>query len=106
MRFTSIIALAGAFSLVAAKAQGKFGTGQTGKQAAVNHDQPPTDYGRSHGGKLPHEEVFEEWKAELGEEDHEAKFYRAQEEQFEDLHNRIVALVCLWAHHVKRGEDC
>lgn len=46
-------------------------------------------------GKLPHQEDFEEWHLEDGEEDHEASYYKTQEDQFKDVHSRLQALVLL-----------
>jgi mannose-binding lectin 1 len=58
------------------------------------HQQQDQLYERT-SGKLPHEEDFEEWHNEAGEEEHDASYYGNQEEQFTDLHNRLQALVCL-----------
>ena len=95
MRLTSILALAlaGGISLAAAKAQGHYSNVKQPAEAGAHDQPPPARYGRSHGGSFPHEEAFPDWKLEPGEEDHDNKFYRTQKEQFEDLHNRIQALV-------------
>jgi mannose-binding lectin 1 len=55
-----------------------------------NQQQDQGNVGQSGG------EVFEKWHPEPGEEDHEAKYYKSQEEQFADLHNRMQALT----HHL------
>ena len=44
---------------------------------------------------------FGEWKMEPGEEDHEAAFYKSQEAQFADLHNRLQALT----HHLAAVQE-
>ena len=63
-----------------------------------NHWQQRVDKEAEHyqrpDGKLPHQEDFEDWHVEEGEEDHDASFYKSQEEQFKDVHNRLQALVC------------
>ena len=43
-------------------------------------------------GKLPHEKDFTEWKDEVP--DKPASNFKTQEEQFQDLHDRLTALVC------------
>jgi len=65
---------------------------QNGKPKQVQQ-QPQSGKGSK---KAPHEQVFEDWHTELGEEDHEAAYYKSNEEQFADLHNRLQGLT----HHL------
>lgn len=53
---------------------------------------------KSQGRAPPPANEFQDWAQEYhqesGEADHEAKYYKSQEEQFSDLHDRLQALVC------------
>jgi len=74
--------------------------GQQQQQQQQQHQhQHQQQHQPQHGGKvekLPKEQSFHEWRMEYGEEDHEAAYYKSQEEQFSDVHNRLQALT----HHM------
>jgi mannose-binding lectin 1 len=80
--------------------------GQQKQQQHQQHQQQQKQQ-QQHGGKvekLPNEQNFHEWRVEYGEEDHEAAYYKSQEEQFSDVHDRLQALVCLLRHRIDTRE--
>lgn len=68
---------------------------QQGKPQQQQQQQQQPQSGKG-SKKAPHEQVFEEWLSEPGEEDHEAMYYKSAEEQFTNLHNRLQGLT----HHL------
>ncbi|KAA8910997.1 concanavalin A-like lectin/glucanase domain-containing protein [Sphaerosporella brunnea] len=71
---------------------------QQQQQRYERYDQmnQPKGHGKQADGEQPHDQAFEKWHAEVGENDHEATYYKTHEEQFADLHNRMQALT----HHL------